>query len=252
MKSNQGEKPRHLQSNCKTCVFATYEGDTQTDCKAGRVEEYKKKGLLIEAYDDDKEFYVIDGLCNFLRPPYWNNGEPDTDLAYSEVSPTHTVIIFLDNINHDNKQNIIDNICNINYDKSKIRVLLSQDGSVSKEEKEIAMELFTEFKYKKGFAGVAIKINLDNSFKDYDLFRSSQTSYCTRIGVETAIPKDFFLEIHEALNKKLLKAVIFEKSNISSISHPLVLANFMDYKDYGEFELSVEEQAKKQGLFIYL
>ena len=252
MKSNQSEKPRHLQTNCKTCVFATYDGGTQVACEAGRVEKYEKQGLLIEAYDNDKEFYVIDTLCNFLRPPHWNDGKADLDLAYSEVAPTHTIIIFLDGVTNESKEEILQNICDIDYDRAKIRVLLSQDGNASKRQKQIAMELFTEFKCKEGFAGVAIKVNLDDKFRDYDLFRSSQTSYCTRVRIGTSIPKHLFSEIHDTLNKKLTRAVVFDKSGIKTISHPLVLASFMQHKNYEEFEKSVIEESKEHDLFIYL
>ena len=49
-----------IHTSCKDCVFAIYEDQTQTDCSMGMIEQYKAKNCeIIEAYDDDKEFYII-------------------------------------------------------------------------------------------------------------------------------------------------------------------------------------------------
>ena len=61
MKSKQLD--RIAETSCKDCKFAIYEGKTQTGCEAGRAEIYMEKGMALEAYDKDKEFYVINTLC---------------------------------------------------------------------------------------------------------------------------------------------------------------------------------------------
>lgn len=50
-----------VHTNCKNCVFAKYENNTQTSCHMGMIEEYKKKNnsCVLEVYDKEKEFYVI-------------------------------------------------------------------------------------------------------------------------------------------------------------------------------------------------
>jgi hypothetical protein len=49
---------------CKDCIFATYNGKTQDGCYLGMIERYNKAGIeVVEAYDDEKEFYVIKGAC---------------------------------------------------------------------------------------------------------------------------------------------------------------------------------------------
>jgi len=41
-----------LTTACKDCVFANYIGKTQTDCKLGRIEKFRAKGVdIIEAED---------------------------------------------------------------------------------------------------------------------------------------------------------------------------------------------------------
>jgi hypothetical protein len=49
-----------IHTSCKDCVFAVYENKTQTDCSMGMIKKYRDKNdEIIEAYDDDKEFYII-------------------------------------------------------------------------------------------------------------------------------------------------------------------------------------------------
>lgn len=49
-----------VHTSCKNCVFAVYDGNTQTDCHLRLIDKYKEKNAeIIEVYDDDKEFYVI-------------------------------------------------------------------------------------------------------------------------------------------------------------------------------------------------
>lgn len=56
-------------TSCKLCHFAKYEGITQTGCMLGRIDKFRNHSEVIEAYDHDKEFYVIkDRLCNTYNP----------------------------------------------------------------------------------------------------------------------------------------------------------------------------------------
>ncbi len=61
--------------SCKECVFAVYDSKTQTECSLGRIEKYRKRkvGKVIEAYDNDKEFFILENIqCNAHRVPEWS------------------------------------------------------------------------------------------------------------------------------------------------------------------------------------
>lgn len=79
----------NIKTSCQECVFATYADDTQTGCSLGRLDFFNYK----EAYNDDGDFYILDGLCNFLRHKDWNNGEASLTKLYQETSLSFTVII---------------------------------------------------------------------------------------------------------------------------------------------------------------
>lgn len=67
-----------IHTSCKNCIFAIYDNLTQTDCGLNFIEKYKTKNIsIVEAYDEDKEFYIInDKKCIGYRRENWlsNNG----------------------------------------------------------------------------------------------------------------------------------------------------------------------------------
>lgn len=67
--SEEDIKVSQVHTACKNCVFAVYEGSTQTNCKLDKIDDYKDAGIsVIDVQDGDKEFCVIDGrFCMFYR-----------------------------------------------------------------------------------------------------------------------------------------------------------------------------------------
>ena len=60
-------------TSCRNCIAATYDGKTQIGCKWDRLSILEKEGVkIIPAYDDTKEFYVIDGTCYYYRNYEWS------------------------------------------------------------------------------------------------------------------------------------------------------------------------------------
>jgi len=62
-----------IHTTCKNCVFAKYEDITQIDCHLDYISLYKTKNIeILEAYDDDKEFYIINNKkCIGYRENSW-------------------------------------------------------------------------------------------------------------------------------------------------------------------------------------
>lgn len=61
-----------METACKLCVFAKYEGKTQVDCKLKQLDVYRRNAVeIIDAYDDDNEFFVVKGHCNYFRSDRW-------------------------------------------------------------------------------------------------------------------------------------------------------------------------------------
>jgi len=75
-----------LDTRCKSCTFAIYKDITQTGCELNKLEMHKINGMeIVEAYDEEKEFYVIKGrICPFFRPDNWRKNIRSLDLKTTE------------------------------------------------------------------------------------------------------------------------------------------------------------------------
>ena len=83
-------------TSCEDCVFSVYENDTQTSCKLNLVEKFKSKNTeVIEACNDEKEFYVIKSFCNCYRNIEWgdNNVDHEASLARENRTRWNAIII---------------------------------------------------------------------------------------------------------------------------------------------------------------
>lgn len=138
MKSQQQEKK--YQTNCQDCLCAEYEGKTQTGCALNRIEIFKDRGEVSEVYDaENREFYIIDRICNGYRDPNWNGGKLDKDLILSDISVHFGILVDTENIRHtfeekgvfiektnkDTIENFVEKIKSCKYDLSKISIALS-------------------------------------------------------------------------------------------------------------------------------
>jgi hypothetical protein len=63
-----------VTTSCCECVFAEYVGVTQIGCHMGRLEKFRKNGtVVLEAQNDEKEFYVVERFCSAFRDSEWKD-----------------------------------------------------------------------------------------------------------------------------------------------------------------------------------
>lgn len=62
-----------IHTPCKDCVFALYNDKTQYDCALKYLDIYRENNIpILEAYDNDKEFYIINNKkCIGYRENKW-------------------------------------------------------------------------------------------------------------------------------------------------------------------------------------
>lgn len=59
-------------SPCQNCIFVETEDNKQTGCQLNLLDHYYKQGCLVEAFNENGEFYVINGrFCYFRRLRNW-------------------------------------------------------------------------------------------------------------------------------------------------------------------------------------
>ena len=115
-----------IETSCKNCVFARWKGRRQTGCEANRLSHFTP----IEAYDEEKEFYVIPTICTYYRPPIWNNGVADVEKAEEECTISVSAIISLMSLDEDMYDAIYGNMRYPGYYKDKIQYIFFTDESL--------------------------------------------------------------------------------------------------------------------------
>jgi hypothetical protein len=88
-----------LFTSCEDCVFASYENKTQTSCKLNRIKKFREKNIeVIEAENEDNEFYVVKSFCNCYRNIEWGDNHADHELSiYNENRIRWSAIIIVGN-----------------------------------------------------------------------------------------------------------------------------------------------------------
>lgn len=79
-----------MNTSCKKCHYAIYDGKTQTGCQMNRLDKWREKTNVIEAYDEEKEFYVIQNRnCNAYNE--WNTLSPEE--AREKIKLPYTIML---------------------------------------------------------------------------------------------------------------------------------------------------------------
>lgn len=120
----------NIHTSCKNCVFSIYENITQTGCHLDYISQYKSKDVeILEAYDEEKEFYVInDKKCLGYRENKWfaqfNLEHASIEEKISKFKESnhlsYLLVIDLKDFNDDSFNKLKDNIKNYNIKPEKI------------------------------------------------------------------------------------------------------------------------------------
>lgn len=109
-----------VRTSCKNCSFSIYDGNTQIGCLHDRIDAFGKS--VVEAYDDDKQFYLIDRFCNYYRDRAWGYTENDIKKTEEESANSYLMLIDCDNIN--DKEDTTKFLSDIDYYDNKITTIL--------------------------------------------------------------------------------------------------------------------------------
>jgi hypothetical protein len=242
MKSQQVEKCR---TSCKECIFAEYDGITQIGCSANRLSAFSED-LIIPAYDEEKEFFVINRFCNLYRNNKWNNGIADIEKAHNEAKINYNVIIKIEssitNEIVENISNVIEN-ANETYGNKKINfAIINKFNS----DKEYRGRLFSFIKYQN--CTVHEYQDIDNFLHEY--IRDSKKSFHMVVNmdeVEDSISAIY--AFNKFVNHELKEALIFKTNNallISNMAYKIesIISDLRNYKDICNNIISKAQEAK--------
>ena len=245
MKSKQLDKV--AETSCKDCKFAIYEGKTQTGCEAGRAELYMENGMGFEAYDKDKEFYVINTLCSYKI-------EKKYDLSLEQIKKirkkTFGIAIYIEEYSPEDLEETIKSVCNIDYDRSSIYVCISHSYKLLCPEFTNKMREQMRKLEEAGFYSIKVVVSGNEKQRDYDTFKKvSGQNYITKLCSGETIEKDTYGKIDKSINGLLERYVFFEDSSSSTILFKAINSRYLDHNDYDKMQNALREESKETNLY---
>lgn len=202
---------QEIKTNCKNCQCAIYEGNTQTGCAFDRIKGFGDG--VIEAYDDEKEFYVIKRFCNYYRSPKWNDGKLDLEKIKHESAVSFDVIIVCDDLTEESDvNNILDTIRKQNYYKDKINIALVHSSKVSTSVRKNILKVFMELK-----CNLTDAIDLDEFLHNF--IGSSRATYHTVLNVSNVSIINELFKANDIINNDLKPVTLFNIHDVKIISN---------------------------------
>ena len=241
---------RQLQTSCKKCKFATYDNNTQVGCVAGRIDKFND--LVIPAYDDEQEFYVIDTFCNFYRTQSWNVDNVDNLLKVKEEAGISCdIIIKCDHMTEDYKNHVISWIHSLKkcyFTPNKLKITLynttSEDNTEELKHRMIAVHSSDQMTF--------MSTCINDSFHLHELAMYSPFMYNMLITQDNIPDYNIVNVLNSAINEDLKKCVVAHRNGLNIISN---VAYRLEYEqsqklDYRHNVSQLIEQSKGVNLYL--
>lgn len=261
MKSKQNEN--RLETSCETCYFAIYEAHTQTGCRVGRIEKLleKRPDSVIEAYGEDKDFYVVQEFCTYFRHPEGRNISEENEETISSTieqvkksaAPTFCIMIDADKISSIKSLDLlIESLESCGYYKEKISVIIHhQQNQDNAQRGELARYygLISPLVHKCRI--LELSFDHDSFSHTYELFRHVNATYTIQVD-PTVFDSSIMSDINESINTDLDRGLIFVKNGVEAVSFPAFRAFFKRGETHKEFKKTFKERCNKEGFLVKL
>jgi hypothetical protein len=242
MKSQQQDEKQTLTS-CKDCVLAIYDGKTQTSCLANRIEKFEYQ----EAYDEEKEFFVIKRFCNYYRnnkEVYTKDGSIDIDRIRKESKITLDIAILCNHMDYEYYKYILDLYYYVlnNYNQQKVSFHLLYTIA-NKEQIELIKKLQSEIQ------------NSSTTFYTDDLYlhniiSKTNKSYHVIIQKEKRPGIDFASKLNNVINEDMKKIITFVDNDVyvfSNLAYKIISHQKQSYI-YQDIIQDITNQTKQTDL----
>jgi uncharacterized protein YeeX (DUF496 family) len=202
-----------VRTSCKNCVFATYRDNTQIGCLHDRIHSLKSMETenncyVTEAYDDEKEFFVVNRFCNMYRDKIkWNNGIPDTIKAQDESKVTFNVIVDLGYLSEDYQKYIVNFIIHCEkYGINKVDFHFIHNNMLTKDQKHAA------FKIASMVTGHKMSIYFNRPFLMHSSIIRSKKSFSIIITENNRVIQNILQAINNKINVDLKKVLLIKNN----------------------------------------
>lgn len=130
-----------IHTPCKECVFAKYDNNTQIGCSLKYLDIYKAQSVdILEAYDNDLEFYIINGKkCMGYRENTWfvkaglENATLEEKIAYYNSLNKLNYLLVINfkeiGVSEESKNNLLNSLIDLPIKPAKIVFIRDQELS---------------------------------------------------------------------------------------------------------------------------
>ena len=194
-------------TSCKECIFAVYDDKTQIGCDLDRIDAYRDKGdnIVLEAYDDEKEFFVINNYkCRCFRNKYYAINRPNKNHKESvlkEIKTKFCFIIYANNYIEGVKTTLV-NLKHHGYPIEEIVIILD------KNEEQFKMDYITMAS--ELLPGVTWRVNVlqqdIDHYKTIDMVlhhNKKHFDFFTYLNSCEGLPDGILQKIDDKLNKEI-------------------------------------------------
>jgi hypothetical protein len=206
------QQDRKIKTSCKNCAFATFEGLTQNGCSFDRITKFDKDA--IEAYDNEKEFYVINRLCNYYRDKAWGYSENDASIVEKESSVSMDILFDCTSIKEEKCANIIDSINSLEYYDEKINFILLQtkiNDSYDKINQEI-LDIYPKINKK-----ITVSVCENIPYFIHNLLLKTKNFYHIFVDANTKLDIQLVNKVEDYVNSDLKKFLVAQHKDIKII-----------------------------------
>lgn len=233
-------------TSCKDCIFAKYNEITQEGCSRGMIEKYLKLGTsVIEAYDHDKEFYVIENrICPLHRTQAWADRIEDEDamdrmIEYESKLLFHVMVFMQDSL--EDVQETLASLILQNQLPFQATIIRPRNSII---EPRTVLDLFsdlTPFQWRLE----NLWLPMPQSTAIHMVQKVAKSSnYYTVCQAGYRYDPWYFSTINEAVTKELLQfAMIEEPKDEGSVVIPLAVHEYWHF--HGNHDLTIPENIRE-------
>jgi hypothetical protein len=221
-----------IHTPCLDCVFAVYSDNTQTGCAMNMLSLYEdKEGIdIIEAYNDEKEFFIINNKKCFAYkiPAYFKNREMENstleekiDYVTNLMKMKYALVVDVRNMTIMAFRSILDKLKNKTEVSPSLIVLTTHHTN---------------------------KIDISHYYKSIiDSGINSRWKIRSLSDVDT----EFCNIIHEAVNNDVTDCNFILAVNGKDYSNLIKIVNYANRKVYENFETFVSVVNESRGIMLF-
>jgi hypothetical protein len=243
MKSQQQDQT--IKTNCKDCAFAIYSNDTQISCVFNRVDKFQPD--VIEAYDNDKQFFVINRLCTYYRNKLWGYSVDDTAKVEEESALSFDLVFDCNSIDDNGVNNIINFLLSCSYNPKKVRVFLIHESSKHNDVKNQVSLIARNSPFVTN-----ISIYFDLSQYMHELIMNSKNTYHVVLNDKLVLDPNTLSELNDLSNIELKRFIVAQSGKLAFVNNFIYKSAFhiTQQRDYLKTVNSIVDQSKETNMVV--